>query len=67
MLSVQLKGFYKSFQNLSEKTVALSDTIVSGKPNLANNLCKKSIVTLLVGVLHLQTSGYFVKLSTTMK
>ena len=54
---------FKSFENC----FALMDTIVSGKPNLSNNSCKISIVTLLVGFLHLKTSGHFVKLSITMR
>ena len=44
----------------------LSDTMVSGNPNLENSSCNTFIVVLVVGVLHLKT-GYFVKLSTMTK
>ena len=40
----------------------LSDTIVSGNPNLAKSSCNIFVV-FVVRVVHLKTSGHFVKLS----
>ena len=42
----------------------LSDTMVSGNPNLANI---SFIVVFAIGVLHQKTSDHFVKLSTMIK
>ena len=47
--------------------VPLSDTMVSGNPNFANSSCNTFIVVFVVGVLHLKTYDYFVKLSSTTK
>ena len=47
--------------------VLLSDTMVPSNLNLANSSCNTFIVVLVIGVLHLKTSGYFVKLSTITK
>ena len=62
------RAVYRNFQILfNVKGVPLSDTIVSGNPNLANSSCNTFIVVLVVGVVHLKTSSHFVNLSTMTK
>ena len=41
--------------------------MVSDNLNLENSSCNTFIVVFVVGVLHLKTSGHFVKLSTMIK
>ena len=61
------KALQKSLNSFAINCVPLSDTIVSGIPNLAKSLCKNLIVQLHVGFLHFITSGHFEKLSNTIK
>ena len=55
-----------NLQILYVNGVPLSNTIVSGNPNLSNSSCI-SFVVLVIGVLQLKTSGHFLKLSIDKK
>ena len=61
------KALQKILNSFAVNYVPLSDTIVSGIPNLGKSSYKNLILSLHVGFLHFITSGHFEKLSTTIK
>ena len=64
---IDLEGLTKSLKSLDVNCVQLSNTRQSTTPNLAHSSWRKLIVTSVVGFPHLRNSGYFEKLSTTIR